>query len=62
MTGSWVHVWPVRGTLAIYLYLMLWSDLVYNNYRVQRNMIYSEHFIKPWCDEHVLVKLLTKAF
>ena len=27
-----------------------------------RNMIYSENFIKPWCDEHVFVKLLTKAF
>ena len=27
-----------------------------------RNMIFSEHFIKPWCHEYILVKLLTKAF
>ena len=27
-----------------------------------RSMIFSENFIKPWCNEHILVKLLTKAF
>ena len=27
-----------------------------------RRMIFSENFIKPWCNEHILVKLLTKAF
>ena len=27
-----------------------------------RYMIMQEHFIKPYSEEHVLVKLLTKAF
>ena len=27
-----------------------------------RHLIYNENYIKPWCNEHLLVKLLTRAF
>ena len=27
-----------------------------------RMVLHSEHFIKPWCEEYILVKLLTRSF